>query len=584
MDRVQVESSGDRVTVRLPVTISLRMSVGEGDLAALRDVPSPAPQPQTAPAVVSKPAPEAALAEARRQLADRGEVVSVRLGWRFRDGWLTDERVIVVAVDEKLRESTLVAQGRESLPREIGGVAIDVRTAGPLELLARRRNLEPGEALALHEAFRAPRIRYRGPANGTQLLKPVDVTRVVAHASPEAGWDTLRTFIDGTQRDLRIAMYDFGATHIRDAVAGQAGAVRLTIQPSESLSGDTKKDDQPDAEIVQSLEGALGERFAAQWMDVSRRNGWVASSYHIKVAVRDGKATWLSSGNWQSSNQPDRAVLQLDDADLLAGYNREWHVVAEGRDLAQAFKGFLDHDFANGGAPLGEPPIEERVLVGIPADWDLEFRERRREIRLFPPAVFEGPIRTQPLLTPDNYVDHVLALIESAQRTLYFQNQSLSLIDGSDPRFLALVDALLAKQRAGLDVRIIFRDIGDVRGRLEALKDHGFDMRGVRLHPKCHTKGIVVDGERVLIGSHNWTNDGTLFNRDASLIFFHAGIARYFQDLFLYDWENWSRQRTLFEGLAVELLSPEEAKQRHGLGAEAAGRHVMTLREFYGED
>jgi len=33
-------------------------------------------------------------------------------------------------------------------------------------------------------------------------------------------------------------------------------------------------------------------------------NGWVASSYHIKVAVRDDEAAWLSSGNWQSSNQP----------------------------------------------------------------------------------------------------------------------------------------------------------------------------------------------------------------------------------------------------------------------------------------
>ena len=30
-----------------------------------------------------------------------------------------------------------------------------------------------------------------------------------------------------------------------------------------------------------------------------------ASAYHIKVAVRDRKSFWLSSGNWQSSNQPD---------------------------------------------------------------------------------------------------------------------------------------------------------------------------------------------------------------------------------------------------------------------------------------
>ena len=36
--------------------------------------------------------------------------------------------------------------------------------------------------------------------------------------------------------------------------------------------------------------------------DLAWVEGWVASSYHIKVAVRDDEAAWLSSGNWQSSN------------------------------------------------------------------------------------------------------------------------------------------------------------------------------------------------------------------------------------------------------------------------------------------
>jgi hypothetical protein len=49
-------------------------------------------------------------------------------------------------------------------------------------------------------------------------------------------------------------------------------------------------------------------------------------------------------------------------------------------------------------------------------------------------------------------------------------------------------------------VRIIFRDIGDVTESLERMKDFGFDMRNVRLHPHCHTKGIVVDTKKVLLG------------------------------------------------------------------------------------
>jgi phosphatidylserine/phosphatidylglycerophosphate/cardiolipin synthase-like enzyme len=40
-----------------------------------------------------------------------------------------------------------------------------------------------------------------------------------------------------------------------------------------------------------------------------------------------------------------------------------------------------------------------------------------------------------------------------------------------------------------------------------------------------HTKGMIVDGMRVLIGSHNWSKPGISMNRDASLILDDADIA-----------------------------------------------------------
>jgi phosphatidylserine/phosphatidylglycerophosphate/cardiolipin synthase-like enzyme len=45
-----------------------------------------------------------------------------------------------------------------------------------------------------------------------------------------------------------------------------------------------------------------------------------------------------------------------------------------------------------------------------------------------------------------------------------------------------------------------------------------------------------------LVGSHNWTNQGTLVNRDASLIFEDEEIAAYFEQIFWFDWKNLSRQ------------------------------------------
>ena len=72
----------------------------------------------------------------------------------------------------------------------------------------------------------------------------------------------------------------------------------------------------------------------------------------------------------------------------------------------------------------------------------------------------------QPLLTPDNYADHILDLISQAKTTLYFQNQYIKInVDESKnpPKFAALVDALRGKIDDGVDVRIILRDIGDTR-------------------------------------------------------------------------------------------------------------------------
>ena len=63
-------------------------------------------------------------------------------------------------------------------------------------------------------------------------------------------------------------------------------------------------------------------------------------------------------------------------------------------------------------------------------------------------------------------------------------------------------------QDASLDVRIIFRNIGPVRKKLESLQAAGFNMERVRMQAGCHTKGIVIDSKTVLLGSHNFTNQG----------------------------------------------------------------------------
>jgi phosphatidylserine/phosphatidylglycerophosphate/cardiolipin synthase-like enzyme len=89
-----------------------------------------------------------------------------------------------------------------------------------------------------------------------------------------------------------------------------------------------------------------------------------------------------------------------------------------------------------------------------------------------------------------------------------------------------------------MDVKIIVRGDFDPTEILNKLQFWRFRMDRVRLLRGVHTKGIIVDDEMVLIGSHNWTSEGTTLNRDASVVFRDADIIRYYNGLFEYDWSR----------------------------------------------
>ena len=89
---------------------------------------------------------------------------------------------------------------------------------------------------------------------------------------------------------------------------------------------------------------------------------------------------------------------------------------------------------------------------------------------------------------------------------------------------------------SGVDVKLIVHKREKDGGWLEKLRDIPFDTSVIRLQDGVHNKGIVVDSKIAVVGSHNWSSNGTIDNRDASLIFFHTGIAKYFEKIFLHDW------------------------------------------------
>src|SRR5262249_26818032 len=150
-----------------------------------------------------------------------------------------------------------------------------------------------------------------------------------------------------------------------------------------------------------------------------------ASAYHIKVAVRDAEAFWLSSGNWQSSNQPeiDPAGEKERAWGPLRSYNREWHAVVENAALAEQFNKFLLWDLDQA-KQVGEEAAEiEMPMVLVSADAfarEAPEPEATAPVRYFAPLEVRRRVRVQPLLTPDNFQPEVLKLIQGARESICF--------------------------------------------------------------------------------------------------------------------------------------------------------------------
>jgi hypothetical protein len=522
-------------------------------------------------------------------------VVSVRAGYKFVDGELTTMPAVVVSVDRKLDD---VPPG-QAVPMVMpDGTPTDVAVADPVERLAAvdevvAARIRPTllidqiQALGL-EAEAAlleavPIITYQPPQGATldPITGPMTIT---CHVSPDAGWPVLRPFLEATHHHLTLGMYDFTAPHIyrtiRSLLKNPKVRWRQTLDPGESLPqpdevDSTKAEDKPEASINRGLRRVAGNRFETTFAHTGAGKTF-ASAYHIKVAVRDDEALWLSSGNWQSSNQAPIDLLDpAADRSLIKQYNREWHAVVESPQLAATFQRYLAGDFETA-VTTPESALEEVSAFSgpdllVPVDALLE-EEKATGLEVFAPRTFvfddQNPLTVQPILTPDNYLDLVLPLLRQRPTTrLYFQNQSLNPIKTPTPRWAELVNLLASYSNdASLDVRIIFRKFIDVRKARESLQLAGFNMQRVRHQVGCHTKGIVIDSETVLLGSHNWTNQGVEANRDASLLIRNPGIAGYYERVFLHDWDHLATTRINERAMAIPVLEGTEAAGARGDG------------------
>jgi V8-like Glu-specific endopeptidase len=579
-----MQSLAANVGTTVTWTVPLRVTVQLGPEIQL------AAQPALSPAINIPGRPqslsvEAAAERVRASLAGKREILEVREGFFWQDGEMTNEQAVVVVLDPQSTMTSPDAYDALQIPKTVGGVRVDVTVGGASAVFrARERSSTgPAEAMSLDilAQEKVPTIGYKPPDDVTldEVEEPMEVT---CHSSPDDGWPVLKEFLSRVRRTLTVGMFDLTAPHIvatfRQMANKRNFRVNLAIQMGMAggLKGE-KKNDIPEDEFIDEMKQAMGRRFRQAYVDVSGDDRTFASAYHIKVAVRDHEEFWLSSGNMQTSNQPDISPAADDEKTFgpLRRFNREWHTVIKNKKLATIFEKFLLHDLETAEEnPAETPQATDEALLPVESI-DPEFLEAGKKAQYFDRQIFPkrtgDPVKIQPLLTPDNYLENVIPIVESAKKTLFIQNQSLSLLypnDKNEDEFIRLFDAIRKRQDAGVDVRMIFRVITANEDGARETKDNlvrfGLDKQRILVQENCHTKGVIVDSKVVILGSHNWTNQGSIANRDASLILHHPGIAEFYEKLFLFDWENRTREPRI------------KKSTKRGPGEHEAGIRVHT--------
>ena len=566
----QSVSTATTATVSFNIPLNVTVSVGTPQFVTGQSGSSPANLSLTTDQGTD------AAEQAARRLLQTHRVPGVYSAWsgvQIKNGALSKSPCIVVSVEPDKIETV-----KAELPAQFENLPVDVWPASVEERLGVVQT-EAVESIMYDDDNRI--------SEGFSFDWVEEEMTARFHVGPERGWVELKKFLKGDQsaKTLVSSMYQFHAQHVADAVEDQldqGASLQLVVanQTHDPANNKIKPGDFDRSETFEKWDKNFGkEKFERVYVPLGA-SGLVANAYHIKVTVRDGENVWLSSGNWTRSSQP-----LIPDADLnnprktgSAG-NREWHVVLQNKTLADRFGNHIKADYERS-LKLGGTPeaIESETLVDVPRAVLEAIELEAAPSQVFEPLEVKRSLRVKPLLTPDKkgavFCKAVLQLIRSARKQLLFQNQYIKMSGAKSGFLKELVEALADRAQQIQDFRIILRS-GDaeMRYNLTQLQKLGVDVNSqVKVLANTHTKGIVVDGKRVLLGSHNWSSSGVTLNRDASLIVDDPEVAKYFQSVFEVDWDR--SQDPKFDEAVEEGVRPAE-------GAEApAGFERMTLAEF----
>jgi hypothetical protein len=447
---------------------------------------------------------------------------------------LPGEANSTVGTRTRITFSTAAEHTRELTDRTVRALPNRIQLANDGEKV---RLLRSGEPVDTAGYARAAEAEVYDPADGE--WRPLGATdrpvvsagsgEVEAFALPDQP-DRAVEFLDSAEERLYLAGYTLTSERVVDALvrAHERGvAVRVLVEGGPvggmSAPAGTALDELERAGIEVRVVGGKRARYRY---------------HHAKYAVVDARAL-VTTENWKRSGTGGRS-------------SRGWGVITDQRavvdGLAETFEadaGWVDavpwHEFDRPAL------VEEEPASG---SYPSEFQAESFDVE-----------RSELLVAPDNAEARLREVIGGAEESIAIKQVRI----GSEA-FPLLREVIAAAER-GVEVRVLlsgawYVEEGNrrfVRRLEEQASRDGLPIQARVAEPgdrfeKIHAKGMIVDGERTVVGSLNWNNNSLRANREVALLIESEKLAAYFGDVFDADWEGRAGRRELPAGLALAAL------------------------------
>lgn len=406
-------------------------------------------------------------------------------------------------------------------------------------------------------------------AVGTAWAFPVQIA-----SAPENNHTLSVSAIRAAKKSIRMNIYQLTEQSIADAIAEK---IREGVQVEILLEGQPLGGMDPEGVKIASDLVKLMKKTGIKnrFYEMTGKGSQLSQSAsirryrynHAKYTIIDGKSLLISSENYTHNGHPLPGATG----------NRGWEAFIHNSSLAQQFLNIFrkDADLSKGDViPLAGGTASRAkaffsmtestpFMFGSPEDLNFEETSSDDVQGQAPLAIGIPTVEAEKavkITSPDTSLPGLLSMIDNAKHTLDVEQMSFYVGWRKAQTESPLLTALVHAARRGVAVRVLLNDDWyyqnapqwkkpetrnrDMVRRLNEIarknrlpitaRIANLEVMGVTA---IHNKGVVADGERVLISSINWNENSITRNRETAVAMTSVEAAEHFSALFEKDWK-----------------------------------------------